>query len=71
MKNTSTAKLGYVNIKDCAVSCYNDRGPSMGNLVCLNSNKWTYLSGTHYPNIDIISGNFTIEDFEIFQVIRK
>jgi hypothetical protein len=72
MKNISTAKLGYVNNKGCAVSCYNDRGPSMGNLVCLNSNKWTYYTGgTYYPNIDIPGGNFTIEDFEIFQVIKK
>jgi hypothetical protein len=70
-KNISTAKLGYVNNKNCAIYCDNEQGPSMGGLVCRNSNNWNYCSDGFYPNIGIPENDFKIEDFEIFQIIKK
>ncbi|RIA83338.1 hypothetical protein C1645_809264 [Glomus cerebriforme] len=72
-KNISTAKLSYVNYKYAryAVSCNNNQGPSMGNLICPDSNDWQ-CCGTRYLNNNAdIPNNFTIENYEIFQVIKK
>jgi hypothetical protein len=70
-KNISTAKLGYVNNKNYAIYCYSKQGPSMSGLVCSNSNNWNYYNDGYYPNIGIPENDFKIEDFEIFQVIKK
>ncbi|CAB4397408.1 unnamed protein product [Rhizophagus irregularis] len=70
-KDISTAKLGYANNKNCLVYCYNTQGPSMGELNCPDSNNWFVSAGnTHYPNIGIPS-TFTVENYEVFQVIRR
>ncbi|CAB4407429.1 unnamed protein product [Rhizophagus irregularis] len=69
-KNISTAKSGYVNDKNNAIYCYNDQGPSMGGLHCYNSDSWVNNSGNYYPNIGIPE-NFDVEDFEVFQVIKR
>ena len=45
----------------------------MGNLYNNdNYNNWqySYNSGDYYPNIDI-PANFTAEDYEVFQVIKR
>jgi hypothetical protein len=71
-KNISTAKLGYVNDARHAIYCNSNQGPSMGNLYCLYSNNWNYHcnNGEYYSNIGI-PVNFTVEDYEVFQVIKK
>ncbi|RGB35314.1 hypothetical protein C1646_814829 [Rhizophagus diaphanus] len=69
-KDISTAKLGYVNNKDYAVYCSYNQGPSMGELNCPDSNNW-FISGQYcYLNIGIPS-NFTVENYEVFQIIRR
>ncbi|EXX58109.1 hypothetical protein GLOIN_2v841910 [Rhizophagus irregularis DAOM 181602=DAOM 197198] len=69
--NISTAKLGYVNNASMAVYCGNNYGPELGSLSCPDSNNWTYnYSRDYYPNIDI-PANFIVEEYEVFQVIKK
>jgi hypothetical protein len=73
-KDTSSAKLGLVDSSSnwgYSVYCYDDQGPSMGGLRCFSNNFWTYNTGsTRYPNIGI-PARFTLENFEVFQVIQK
>jgi hypothetical protein len=70
-KDISTAKSSYINYAPNAVYCRNDRGPQMGDLYCPNSNNWSYnTSGICYSNIGI-PANFTVEDYEVFQVIKE
>ncbi|POG63320.1 hypothetical protein GLOIN_2v1687198 [Rhizophagus irregularis DAOM 181602=DAOM 197198] len=70
-KNISNAKSGYVNDKNNAIYCYNHQGPSMGDLYCPDFNSWKYsYSGNYYPSIGI-PRNFDVEDFEVFQVIKR
>jgi hypothetical protein len=75
-KNISTAKLGYVNNAEYAVCC-SSGGPQMGALYKKNTNNWAYDYDNSneryvnaYPNIGI-PVDFTVEDYEVFQVIRK
>ncbi|CAB4382161.1 unnamed protein product [Rhizophagus irregularis] len=68
-KDISTAKLGYVNNTDCAIFCYSDYGPYTGDLYCPGSNNWTCYNSNYYPKIGI-PGNFIVENYEVFQVIR-
>jgi hypothetical protein len=60
-----------VSSRKSAIYCYNNQGPSMGSLYCSDSNNWTidniYL---RYVNIGIPS-KFTVEHYEVFQVIRQ
>ncbi|GBC22890.2 hypothetical protein GLOIN_2v1687800 [Rhizophagus irregularis DAOM 181602=DAOM 197198] len=68
----SIAKKCYVSKPDRAVYCHNSFGPAMGNLFCEN-NVWTYRNydnGNRYPKIGI-PANFEVEDYEVFQVIKK
>ena len=70
-KNISTAKTSYVNNTSKAVYCENYRGPDMGNLDC-KANNWSYNNdhGNYGPKIGIPS-NFTVENYEVFQVIKQ
>ena len=68
-KNISTAKLGYVNNASLAVYCGNNYGPHMGNLDCYNSKNWG-SGNISYPNIGI-PANFIVENYEVFQLIKK
>ncbi|RIA94912.1 hypothetical protein C1645_873155 [Glomus cerebriforme] len=71
-KDISTAKLGYVNNTNKAILCHYDWGPTMGNLYC-NNNNWyfkVYSDGYRYPNLKIPE-DFAVEDYEVFQVIKK
>ncbi|PKC09127.1 hypothetical protein RhiirA5_416049, partial [Rhizophagus irregularis] len=73
-KNISndTTKLSYINSgKNFAIYCNNNYGPQMGDLICPNSNNWTYGGSlSYYPNSGI-PNNITIENYEVFQVIKK
>ncbi|EXX68343.1 hypothetical protein GLOIN_2v1471188 [Rhizophagus irregularis DAOM 181602=DAOM 197198] len=72
VNNISSVKLGYVSDGSRAVYCNSNYGPSMGDLVCSDSNNWEYdyLFNGDYPNIGI-PANFTVEGYEVFQVIKK
>jgi hypothetical protein len=69
-KDISTAKLGYVNIPDNAIFCFNDQGPSMGNLQCYNNPNWENYNGDSYPEIGIPEDDINIENYEVFQVTK-
>ncbi|CAB4385508.1 unnamed protein product [Rhizophagus irregularis] len=73
-KNISndTTKLSYINSgKHYAIYCNNNYGPQMGDLGCPNFNNWTYSGSlSYYPNSGI-PNNITIENYEVFQVIKK
>jgi hypothetical protein len=71
-KNISTAKISYVKRHNYAVFCHNSWGPTMGNLYC-NDNNWYYQNHTYidcYPDVEIQT-NFEVEDYEVFQIIKK
>ncbi|CAB4400697.1 unnamed protein product [Rhizophagus irregularis] len=71
-KDISTAKRSYVSKRNKAVCCNANRGPTMGNIYCEN-NGWYYTNddnGERYPKIGIPE-NFEVEDYEVFQVIKK
>jgi hypothetical protein len=65
-KDISSAKLGNAN----AIYCHNNYGPYTGCLMCRSSNKWCYYGGTYYPNMNIPE-EFTVENYEVFQVIKQ
>ncbi|CAB4383854.1 unnamed protein product [Rhizophagus irregularis] len=72
IENFSTAKVSYVNKQDHAIYCYYNWGPTIGNLYCDN-NKWYYKiygEGERYPNIGIPPA-FEVEDYEVFQIVKK
>ena len=60
-----------------AVHCNSNYGPHMGDLAhnsassTNSSNKWWYSNNYHYPKMEGIPGTFTVEDYEVFQVIKK
>ena len=70
-KDISTAKLGYVNNQGNSVYCSKENGPTIGKLNN-SGNNWTYniYLGDNYPNVEIPS-KFKVEDYEVFQVIKK
>jgi hypothetical protein len=76
-KNTSTAKLGYVKNSEHAIYCRNNFGPYMGTFVCCGDNSWINhdVNENFYPNIGIPnknnSPNFTVENYEVFQITKK
>jgi hypothetical protein len=72
-KNISTAKLSYVYNANYAIYCDKNRGPHMGDFLCDSSNNWRYYNacfGLLYPKIGIPE-RFTVDNFEVFQVIKK
>jgi hypothetical protein len=77
-KNADTSKVGRVIVTENAIFCYNNYGPTFGSSgnggscdieLRSNGNKWG-SSTTSYPNIDI-PRNYEIEDYEVFQVVKK
>jgi hypothetical protein len=70
IKDTSTAKLGYVKKSCHAVYCNISCGPKMGYLNSYSSNNWTNNDISVYPNIGIPK-NFAVENYEVFQVLVK
>ncbi|RIA94142.1 hypothetical protein C1645_873608 [Glomus cerebriforme] len=72
-KNISTALVKHININgaDWAVFCDNSQGPQMGDLYCSNSNNWSYHGNDdYYPNLGIPK-IFTVDEYEVFQVVKK
>jgi hypothetical protein len=59
-----------------AILCRNNQGPHFGNFYCVGTNNWKfYDSGsveinTSYHKIGIPE-KFTVENYEVFQVIKK
>ncbi|POG61946.1 hypothetical protein GLOIN_2v1700094 [Rhizophagus irregularis DAOM 181602=DAOM 197198] len=70
-KNISTAKLGYVKKPNYAIYCDNSQGPHMGYFYCKGYNIWNTYGGNFYPNIGIPTSNFSVDYYEVFQVIIK
>jgi hypothetical protein len=72
-KNISTIKLSHPVNSDYyySIYCYHNQGPSMSNLFCSGSNDiWSYSNDNGcYSNIGIPE-NFSVENYEVFQVIR-
>jgi len=70
-KNISSVKLGYVNKPGEATYCYSGQGLKMGYLHCINGDiRWVNNNAGCYPNMGILK-NFTVEDYEVFQVTKK
>ncbi|RGB39414.1 hypothetical protein C1646_689952 [Rhizophagus diaphanus] len=71
-KNISTSKISYVNNRKYADFC-NIYGPTMSNLFLCINNKSIKNShfGIAYPNIIGNTENFIVEDYEVFQIIKK
>ncbi|EXX78295.1 hypothetical protein GLOIN_2v1772252 [Rhizophagus irregularis DAOM 181602=DAOM 197198] len=72
-KNFSTAKLGYVKKPPHAIFCTNNQGLHMGYFKCKGHNKWqTYSDNTIcYPDVGIPTSDFSVDCYEVFQVIKK
>ncbi|GES86396.1 hypothetical protein GLOIN_2v1478619 [Rhizophagus clarus] len=73
-KIISTAKLGYVKYPGNAIHCANNQGPRMGNFLCYGNNNWKNwdCNANFYPEIGILNNSrFTVENYEVFQVIKK
>ncbi|GBC01815.1 hypothetical protein RclHR1_04340012 [Rhizophagus clarus] len=71
-RNISTSEVSYVSRQSRAVYCHYNDGPTMGNIYNY-SNNWSNKDrgyGDIYPNIGIPT-NFKVEDYEVFQVIKK
>jgi hypothetical protein len=71
-RDISTAKKSYAKVQCFAVFCDSSHGPTMGNL-WYDNNNWSYnnfYNGNLYPKIGIPE-NFEVEDYEVFQVIKK
>ncbi|CAB4389275.1 unnamed protein product [Rhizophagus irregularis] len=65
---------GYVKKPNEAIYCYNSQGPHMGGFLCYGNNKWRNQdnNATYYPDIGIIPAfNFEVENYEVFQVVKK
>ncbi|EXX76981.1 uncharacterized protein OCT59_005022 [Rhizophagus irregularis] len=74
-KNISTAKLSYVNNNNAvnAIYCHGSQGPQMGDFLCSGFNKWYFYDAgvcIIYPKIGIPE-SFMVENYEVFQVIKK
>ena len=71
-----STKVGYSNGNQFSVRCYSGNGPIFGG----GNDLWVYDDGTtwcslksstnSYPDIGI-PGNFKVEDYEVFHVIKK
>ncbi|RIA79290.1 hypothetical protein C1645_841050 [Glomus cerebriforme] len=71
--NENDKEVSYINIErgaDYAVYCHKNHGPKMGDLNCPDSKFWSYDGGLrYYPNLSIPK-TFTVENYEVFQVIK-
>ena len=74
--NLQGAKVGYSSGHQYSVHCNQSFGPWFGgdgdlgfyNNTWRNNNQNNY---SVYPKIGIPAGNFNVEDYEVFQVIKK
>ena len=73
-KNISTAELSYSNNTERSVYCSNNYGPHTGGLqyVSGSNDNWRYyVNNCNYNPKVSMPANFTVEDYEVFQVIKK
>jgi hypothetical protein len=69
--NLQSAKVGYSNGDGCSVFSRSDYGPLFGGGHDLAFyNKWYKTKSSSYPDVGI-PNNFDVDDYEIFQVIKK
>ncbi|RGB42267.1 hypothetical protein C1646_662359 [Rhizophagus diaphanus] len=77
-KNTDTKKIGRVVEKEYAIYCYSNYGPTFGSNdnggscdleLRSSSNRWRSCPNS-YPDIGI-PRNYEIENYEVFQVVKK
>jgi|SRR6266498_3596397 len=71
--NLQTAKVGYSNGDQYSIGCYLNYGPLFGGGHDLRFHppEGCWKSNPHsYPNIDI-PNQFNVDDYEVFQVIKK
>jgi hypothetical protein len=68
-EDISTAKVSYVIVPCRAAYCGRDHGPTMGDLYN-EYNNWFYIDRNRYPEIGI-PNKFEIEDYEVFQMVKK
>ncbi|RIA97560.1 BTB/POZ domain-containing protein [Glomus cerebriforme] len=75
-KNINTGKIGRVIESHCAIRCIQKWGPLFGKINnCSNdimmtpNGEWSSYPNS-YPNLNI-PRNFKIDDYEVFQVIKK
>ncbi|EXX69233.1 hypothetical protein RirG_097990 [Rhizophagus irregularis DAOM 197198w] len=76
-KNIETAKIGYSNGNKYSIRNFSNRGPGFGggpNLYRDRKGPWhssfdNYYSS--YPEIDDIPARFEVDDYEVFQVIKR
>ena len=74
--NLHSAKVSYSKGDQYSVRCYSQYGPMFGNGTDLyfhnNVNWYTHRHPYSYQSkVDIPSGKFNVEDYEVFQVIKK
>ncbi|CAG8535581.1 11231_t:CDS:2 [Scutellospora calospora] len=75
--NVSSAELGRVSSPSYAIYCNSSHGPNFGDSQLIISGNYInyrynngFNSNNHYQNIGISNG-LQIEDYEVFQVIKK
>ncbi|RGB35307.1 hypothetical protein C1646_759478 [Rhizophagus diaphanus] len=72
--NIKTAKLGRIKNPQHSIFCYCGYGPTFGgghDFVCQNYGIWLGNNPYSYSQINIPKGQFNVDDYEIFQVIKK
>ncbi|CAB4424717.1 unnamed protein product [Rhizophagus irregularis] len=72
-RDTKTAKVGYSNGLS-SVGCYRSHGPIFGYYLYFLNNTWiiNHSYSRNYPGIKFpVNGSIDIDDFEVFQIIKK
>ncbi|GBC17495.2 BTB/POZ domain-containing protein [Rhizophagus irregularis DAOM 181602=DAOM 197198] len=74
-KDTKSAKVSYSNGDNYSIRNLAVYGPAFGGgdlIAYLDGNNWYRCSTNSYPKIDgIPTGYFKVDDYEVFQVIKK
>ncbi|RIA83792.1 hypothetical protein C1645_742809 [Glomus cerebriforme] len=68
--DVQSAKVGYSNDQN-SVGCFLNYGPIFGAGHDLRFNGIWYSQSRSYPNVGIPTGSFNVDDYEVFQVIKK
>ncbi|RIA83789.1 hypothetical protein C1645_809064 [Glomus cerebriforme] len=71
--DVQSAKVGYSNDDQHSVGCFPNYGPIFGGGDDLSfySNYWQCNNNRSYPSVGIPIGRFNVDDYEVFQVIKK
>jgi hypothetical protein len=73
--NTKSAKISYSSGDRYSIRNLCEYGPGFGrgsDLICCQGGSWYGLPTVSYPKIDgIPTGYFNVDDYEVFQVIKK